>query len=157
MELLTRICCNLVTLGEEAKRQLEVVEGDGNIADLQGFIAGVGDVEDALTANGYSFPTVSEAEASEGLDLKNIGEQQALIFADDIGEITIENRWRDFLSTKKDKIEAKKNFLYMEAKKGRDLAFVGGWKKAVEYIEKAFQVIDETAETARMKGEMLDF
>jgi hypothetical protein len=48
-------------------------------------------------------------------------------------------------------IEEKKDFLFYVAKKGRDLAFVQGWRKAVEFIDKTFDLIQARAEELRQQ------
>lgn len=132
-------------LKEVAEQELLVVEGDSNIADLQGFCAGVRVIRSLLESNCLPYTLDNEVQAQvEQLDPAII-----LVMDSDIMEIQASPEWEDFKDDLKKAIEEKKNFLYNEAKKGRDLAFVQGWKKAVSFIDAVFTKIQERAEDLR--------
>lgn len=124
-----------------AEVQLEIVEGDGNLADLQGFIAGVKIVINALKENGFIFDIYDKVTAIE-----TFSDDEILEFSYEIVEIRSNTNWTEFLNALNEQIAKKKDFLFYEAKKGRDLAFVQGWRKAVFFIDEVFQAIEEKAE-----------
>lgn len=133
---------------KEAETQLLVVEGDSNVADLQGFCAGVGVIKLALSERGLS------VASDEDVELPAVDELDELLIQTmsmEITEVEESREWQDVKDTLKTEIEQKKDFLYETAKKGRDLAYVQGWKKAVEFIDKTFDLIQARAEELRQQ------
>ena len=139
-------------LKESAEQQLLIVEGDSNIADLQGFCAGVRVVGSALQENCLSYTYDSKAQPL----IEQLSESAILSFDCEIMKLQESSEWQDFKDDLKKAVEEKKNFLYNEAKKGRDLAFVQGWKKAVSFIDEIFNCIQEKADELR-KSPTLNF
>lgn len=123
-----------------AEQQMFVVEGDTNLADLQGFYSGVCKVRSLLKENGFDV----DVEVSLGdkppapIELE---ETTVTALAIDINFLTRTDKFEEFHKSINKEVSVKKDFLYYEAKKGRDLAYVNGWKKAVEYIWEVFDTI----------------
>jgi hypothetical protein len=134
-ELLRVICGNLKLLQIQAETELKTVEGDSNLADLQGFIDGVRDVYYEMGLSQY-FP----AEPIK-VDIPDMSHETVVRYeyaAECFEELSDYQSVRD---SQAKLIEAKKEYLFREAKKGRDLAYVTGWRHAVEYInEFCFQL-----------------
>lgn len=148
--------CKLWYLEQNAKVQLEVVEGDTNLADLQGFLTGVEVVKTKLLEADYEL----EPLPSDFVDLKivELDEDNIMILASQVqAKIYGTEEWNKFNELLSSEVQKKKDFLYNDAKKGRDLAFVQGWKKAVEYIEECFDDIVRIDEINKEKGQTFNF
>lgn len=138
----------------EAELQLLIVEGDSNVADLQGFCAGVEVVKTAIDDNGFE---VARLESHEQLDaVDELDEAVILEYSMDISRLELNPLWLGVGDYLKEEIAKKKDYLYESAKKGRDLAYVQGWKKAVEFINKTFDLIQARADAIRQQP-TLDF
>lgn len=134
---------------QEAEVQLLVVEGDSNVADLQGFCAGVETVKTAIFDNGFE---VARLEEHEQIDKVNeLDEAVVIEYSMDISHIELNPLWQGVGDFLKNEIADKKDFLYNTAKKGRDLAYVQGWKKAVEFINTIFDKIQARADEVRQQ------
>lgn len=148
--------CKLWYLEQNAKVQLEVVEGDINLADLQGFLTGVEVVKSKLLEADYEL----EPLPNDFVDLKieEVDEDNIFVLASQIqSKVYGSDNWNKFNELLSVEVQKKKDFLYNEAKKGRDLAFVQGWKKAVEYIEECFETIIKVDEVYKEQGQTFDF
>ncbi len=123
-----------------AEVQLEIVEGDSNLADLQGFITGAKRVINTLDQVGYTLEL-----AEHVLKIENYSDDEIIKFDFEIDAFKTEERWQDFQSKLDEKIAKKKDFLFYEARKGRDLAYIQGWRKAIFFIHEIFDLIQEKA------------
>lgn len=143
---------NLFNLADEAVEQMKIVEGDIKLADLQGFCAGVEQVKELLLGAGYRIISNSERLYDMPLDRMDIIELISL--ENEIDEP--DDRWVLFCENRKQLETEKKEFLYSEeCTKGRDLAFIHAWKRAVNYIDRFYLAIQNMAEKERVKGPLL--
>lgn len=135
-----------------AEKQMFIVEGDTNLADLQGFCAGVGKIRSLLDKHGFDI----DVEAFNDVPPTELEESTVKLLATDIVGVTGTDGFKAFHEAVNKEVSVKKDFLYHEAKKGRDLAYVNGWKKAVEYIWELFDKILERqhAIEERLKREL---
>jgi hypothetical protein len=134
--LLRTVCGNLKLLQMQAETELKTVEGDSNLADLQGFIDGVKDVFYEMPLSKY-FP-----ENPVKVEPADLTPDQLDRYVSAIGDWEGQ-RFSDERRNQKELIEKKKEYLFREAKKSRDLAYVTGWRHAVEYINEYFFQIEE--------------
>lgn len=135
-KLMSIICGNLTLLQFEAEKNLKTVEGDSNLADLQGFIDGVNDVKYEMNLGEY-FP-----DRYAMVNVEDLTQEQIAIFECAIRDFTRSTpKWESTIRHKEALIEEKKEFLFREAKKSRDLAYVTGWRHAVEYMDEYMKQI----------------
>jgi hypothetical protein len=140
MTVLDYTCSHLQKKVQLAESQLEIVEGDTNLADLQGFIAGAKDVKVLLYQSGFE---LALDVSSDLTPIEKLTDGSIIVFDNEISAIKNNPKWHEFMGLIADKVVEKKNFLYEDAKRGRDLVFVQGWKKAVEFIDTVFSAIIE--------------
>lgn len=133
----------------EAEAKLQVEEKGNSVAELQGFCAGIRqfktkaaesgfDIPQALfdTANRMS-PWIQEIDNSESdentecyLDIDALTEFSRLL-----DELSSSENFSDLEKSMLDEIKKKKDYLYGEAKNGRDLFWVRGWDKGFNWVK----------------------
>jgi hypothetical protein len=146
---------NLFELADRAAEDMKFIEGDTKLADLQGFCAGTETAKELLQAAGFEIIADEDRECA---NVSNMSLAELMPYEAGVLEITGTKEWVDFLDKVEDAEAEKKEFLYSEeCTKGRDLAFVHGWKKAVRHINRTLQAILTFAENERAKGPELEF
>lgn len=133
----------------EAEAKLQVEEKGNNVADLQGFCAGIRsfkskvkevgfDIQPALfdTANRMT-PWIQEIDNSESgenkecdLDLDALTE-----FSRQLDELSYGENYSNLEKSMQEEIKKKKDYLYGEAKNGRDLFWVRGWDRGFNWVK----------------------
>lgn len=144
---------NLFNMVDDATEQMKYVEGDIKLADLQGFVAGSKDVKELLKDAGFDVLRDNERVYLE-IDALTPRELEALA-----QEATAaDSRWAEYERMRECLEEEKKAFLYSdECTKGRDLAYIHAWKRAVHFIERYYSYIEQRAAAEQAKGATLDF
>lgn len=145
---------NLEQLAEDAALDLRTTEGDSNIAELQGFCCGAELVQKMLLQAGF------EAIDDKSVYLRQIESfdyDELCLLVEQAEDVQKTPEWESFLTVRADAISEKKDFLYCECKKGRDLAFIKGWKKSVEYVDKYFSALIEKHQKETEAGQPLPF
>lgn len=144
---------NLFELADEACENMKIVEGDIKLADLQGFVAGRRDIEKMLFNAGFEIVIDGDWEA---ISLDALSDVELLMLAQEADEA--DSRWHEFENMREQMEREKKEFLYSdECTKGRDLAYIHAWKRAVHFIERFYSEIKDRAEKEREKGPVFTF
>ena len=134
---------------------LLIIEGDTKLSETQGFINGVSQTEQLLYSAGFEL-------LYKSLDLKSckvvdLSEKEIYELYNSVDSIKSSRKYDEYRQHLQEAIEGKKNYLFNDAKKGRELNFVIGWKKAIFFIDKVFSDIEETYNYYKEKGSTFDF
>ena len=153
MEVLKIAFSNLNQIAKHAEIQLKIVEGDSALADLQGFLLGAENLRANAIEAGilecFDFVEIDKAETTL-IDEMKVSEIST--YCDEIETLKASAGWESFQNIRREQIEEKKEFLFNKAKKGRDLVYIQGWKKAVYFIDKYFNEIKSRYEAEQQAG-----
>jgi hypothetical protein len=144
---------NLYSIADEAVEQMKIVEGDTKLADLQGFIAGTNDAKNILIEAGFDLVPADKREFLnlDSLDYIELAELEAQAQEKD-------ERWHEYEAMRETLEKEKKEFLYSDdCTKGRDLAYIHAWKRAVNFIERFFNKIVLVANKEKERGPAFEF
>lgn len=132
-------------------------ESGTKIAELQGYCAGVKKFSELLQKVDYNTTDVEEtepwADQDDPLPIKKLEKIVAML--DELEEDPV---WELLVKYQEEEIEAKKNTLYYESEKGRDLYFIKAWHKAITQIDTwAADMKAQYEIRIRTEGPELDF
>lgn len=144
---------------KEREELLKVTEGDGKIATLQGYIAGVKDFFNFLDEVGmYENILIADYETTDiKKDFSCFTENEIFILAGEAEGLKRSEKYKDLQELVKASIEEKKSFLFNEAQKGRDLSFVHGWREAINYFDKTIEHIILINKNNELRGGVFQF
>lgn len=144
---------------KEREELLKVTEGNGKIATLQGYIAGVKDFLNFLEAVGmYEHIYHADYETTDVTkDISCFTENEISILAEQAEVLKQSEKYKDLQELTKASIEEKKSFLFNEAQKGRDLSFVHGWREAINYFDKTIEHIISINKNNELRGGVFQF
>lgn len=139
------------------KARLLCEESGSIIAELQGYCAGVNRFTELLETTGFRTNDTEEQEPWEDFDdplpLKKLGTVVA-----QLKELERDPAWEILKIAQGTEIEARKNKLYYESEKGRDLYFTKAWHKAITQIDTwAADMKAQYEIRIRTEGPELDF
>ena len=123
----------------EAEIALQSEENGSKIAKLQGFLAGVLEYKEVLAQSGYAIDEKYFGTQECKLPYKHndftdsLGELREIV--SDIDDLTESPDYKAFSNKLDFRIEGRKNDLFYNSDKGRDLYFVKGWHAAVTNID----------------------
>lgn len=134
----------------EAEAHLQVEEKSNSVAELQGFCAGIRNFKSAANKAGFIVPPtlfdtanrmepwVQQIDNSEdGVDTEcNLALDVLNEFSRILDSLTASDSYTALEETIQSEIKAKKDFLYSEAKAGRDLFWVRGWHRGFTWVKK---------------------
>lgn len=133
----------------EAEVHLQVEEKSNSVAELQGFCAGIRNFKSAANKAGFVVPPALfdtanrmepwvrrvDSEEDDG-DMECTLEPDALTeFSRILDVLTTSDSYIALEEAIQSAIKAKKDFLYSEAKAGRDLFWVRGWHRGFTWIK----------------------
>lgn len=150
---------NSVALQMEEKLQIE--ESGSEIAWAQGFIAGTADYKNLLVTAKYRIDSelyntqVNTALFYENgvclLDLEELRDVMS-----DVEELTDSGMYKSIKKIWDDTVAEKKDFLFYNSKKGRDLYFCKGWYAAMNFVGSTITKLEnDLAKKEKEKKEML--
>lgn len=144
---------------KEREELLKVTEGDGKIATLQGYIAGVKDFFNFLEEVGmYENILIAYYETTDVTkDFSCFTENEIFILAGEAEGLKRLQKYKNLQELVKASIEEKKSFLFNEAQKGRDLSFVHGWREAINYFDKTIEHIILINKNNELRGGVFQF
>lgn len=144
---------------KEREELLKVTEGDGKIATLQGYIAGVKDFFNFLEKVGmYENILIADYETTDiEKDFSCFTENEIFILAEQAEVLKQSEKYKELQEVIKASVEEKKAFLYCEAQKGRDLSFVHGWREAINYFDKTIEHIISINKNNELRGGVFQF
>lgn len=134
----------------EAEAHLQVEEKSNSVAELQGFCAGIRNFKSAANKAGFIVPPalfdtanrmepwVQQIDNSEdGVDTEcNLALDVLNEFSRILDSLTASDSYTSLEEAIQSAIKAKKDFLYSEAKTGRDLFWVRGWHRGFTWVKK---------------------
>lgn len=148
---------------------LQVEDKGNNIANLQGFCAGIRDFKSVANDAGFNiipalFDTANRMtpwivvidngdEEEDGdheceLDLNTL-----TTFSIMLDELTHSPEYITLRDKMTERIKAKKDFLYAEAERGRDLFWIHGWNKGFNWVEEQIKELHHWKEIKQQKAE----
>lgn len=144
---------------KEREELLKVTEGDGKIATLQGYIAGVKDFFNFLAeVDMYEHILIADYESTDVTkDFSCFTENEIFNLAGQAEGLKGSQKYEDLQELVKASIEEKKSFLFNEAQKGRDLSFVHGWREAINYFDNAIRDITLINKNNQLRGGVFQF
>ena len=135
----------------EAEAKLQVEEKGNNVADLQGFCAGIRRFKSVAKDAGFDVPprlfdTANRmtpwVQELDGADGDGDGDMDCKLSLDELSEFSrlldelcARDEYAKLREYMQDEIKAKKDFLYAEAKTSRDLFWTHGWHRGFSWIE----------------------
>lgn len=135
---------------------LQTEESNQKIAELQGKCAGHRSFMQALHEVGYpdyrdmqekEVPIIGE-DSSQPLEFEQLCSLSA-----NIDELKGTKRYSDLTLNINKKVNEKKDWLYYQANKGRDLFFINGWHNSMELISNWMNHIKDMYEMEKQKKE----
>ena len=165
----------------EAEAKLQVEEKGNSVADLQGFCAGIRAFKHCASEAGFTiqpslFDTanrmtpwvqaISDGDGGESDDTDCSLELDALrAFSATLDELTRSEEYEELDKAMQEEIRKKKDYLYGEAKAGRDLFFVRGWHRGFTWVQGQIKELhfwkgikeQQAAKKAKEKAEQLPF
>ena len=119
----------------EAEIALQSEENGNKIAKLQGFLAGVLEYKEAMAQSGYALDEKYFSTQECKMPYKNDdfaeGFAKLRDIVSDIDDLTESPIYKSFTDKLALCLEGRKNDLFYNSDKGRDLYFVKGWHKAI--------------------------
>ena len=130
-----------------SKAKLAVEENASKIAFLQGYIGGVENYKKLLTQAGFILDIKYFDTEERGnfyyIDTKcNLNKDELRVAISSIKEVTESADFEDFVKEWNEAIRIKKDFLFYDSEKGRDLHFCKGWYKAMNQINTYVQYLE---------------
>lgn len=133
----------------EAEAKLQVEEKGNSVADLQGFCAGIRQFKSKAKEAGFDIPPalfdtanrmtpwIQEIDNSESgdnsecdLDFNALTE-----FSRQLDELSYSENYSNLEKAMLEEVKNKKDYLYGEAKNGRDLFWVRGWDRGFNWVK----------------------
>lgn len=165
----------------EAEAKLQVEEKGNNVAELQGFCAGIKNFKSVAKDAGFDVPPnlfdtanrmtpwVQKLDNEDGEEEGDMDCSLSLAELKDfsrlLDELTDSESYTAVKESMQNKVKAKKDFLYSEAKSSRDLFWTHGWHKGFFWVETQIKELlywknikEQQAERkAKEKASMLPF
>ena len=136
---------------------LQCEESGSKVANLQGFLAGVREYKTNLRNNGWEFDIKYDGTEERKIPYFNddgcsieLFELRGLI--SDIDELTDTADWESFKELWQDAVDWKKDWLFFNSEKGRDLHFAKGWYEAMRTIDNTIERLHREFEEAEKKA-----
>lgn len=121
---------------------LKSEENTNKIAEAQGIIAGNSLLRDTIKNRflGYNsnLPDLPNYPTWANMPLYSLD-----AYCDSLKEVLHSQEYEEMQESIRKSFETKKEWLFNEAEKGRDLVFIKGWKKAMESFDKVIDDIQE--------------
>lgn len=130
----------------EAETKLQVEESGNKIADLQGFCAGIRNFKSVAKSAGFDIPPtifdtanrmtpwVQVAENQDGDTTCDLALSLLRIFLTQLDLLAKTKEYEALGAGIQAETNSKKNWLFNEAKSGRDLYWVRGWKRGFSWV-----------------------
>ena len=135
----------------EAEARLQVEEKSNSVAELQGFCAGIRNFKSAVNKAGFIvspalFDTanrmkpwieqIADKESEDDIDTEcNLALDVLTEFSRVLDLLTASDSYTALEEIIQNEIKAQKDFLYNEAKAGRDLFWVRGWHRGFIWVK----------------------
>lgn len=133
----------------EAEAKLQVEEKGNSVADLQGFCGGIREFKRKANEAGFDIPPVLFDTANrmtpwiQVIDNSESGDNEECVLELDalkefsrlLDELTKSEKYAVLEESMQEAIKQKKDFLYGEAKSGRDLFWVRGWYRGFTWVK----------------------
>lgn len=159
-ELLVRLMHQFNDQVAQTEARLQVEESGASIAKMQGYLAGQRKYGTLLMAAGYDFdyrrdtereqPWVDDDDRPDFDDLKYIHLQHQ--------ELTISEEYKKLQDLVQQEVEQKKDFLFYQSDKSRDMPWCKGWYSAMVQIENWLTTLENSFELGkRIKAQELPF
>src|SRR5574344_868751 len=138
--LLSKLFCQLVGTTELAEARLQSEENGSKIANLQGFCKGQNIYAMLLKGTGFNMDLSFDKTCFISVD-KNGAECCNLSFSElskinsEIEELEDDDDYKNLLKAIEEKVNERKNKLFYDSEKGRDLYWCEGWYEAITKIE----------------------
>lgn len=142
---------------------LQVEESGNKVALLQGFLAGTQKYKSLMRENGYTFDIKYDGTTERGNPYfeddsctLEIFEMRAILL--DFDELAATNGYKKFKELLSNAIDKRKDLLFYESEKGRDLHFTKGWYAAITYIDELIErLTSELEDRDKVAAESLPF
>lgn len=138
--LLSKLFCQLVGTTEQAEAKLQSEENGSKIANLQGYCNGKRTFALLLRDTGFNIDLSYDRACFIGVD-ETGAECCDLSFSEletinsEIEELEDDNDYKNLLKLIEEKVNERKNKLFYDSDKGRDLYWCKGWYEAISKIE----------------------
>lgn len=144
---------------QDVERLLGTEERSAQIARLQGYLAGATCYEQVAFSVGIALgEPKSEIYFFDDDNNFNYSLDALVCFVRDAEELEKSEEYEKFKEEWKKIVEDKKNRLFYESEKGRDLYFVKGWYEAMNEVDRQIKKLKTALEEAeREKAESLPF
>lgn len=125
-------------VSDEAAR-LQIEESGKEIAALQGFCAGATGFRQA-TYEGFVYPDEARGQEDNPIEIDatsmacSLPTDELRNVCSDIDELKDTEAWKRVTDNIGAQIDAKKEWLFDQAEKGRDLYWVKGWKNGLQWV-----------------------
>lgn len=133
----------------EAEAKLQVEEKGNNVADLQGFCAGIRAFKSKAKEAGFNIPPalfdtanrmtpwiqeIENSESGENAEC-DLALEELTEFSRQLDELSYGEKYSNLEKSMQEEIKKKKDYLYGEAKNGRDLFWVRGWDRGFSWVK----------------------
>lgn len=138
--LLSKLFCQLVETTEFAEARLQSEENGSKIANLQGYCKGKNVYVMLLKEIGFNIDLSYDRACFISVD-ENGAKCCDLSFSEletinsEIEELEDDNDYKNLLKMIEEKVNERKNKLFYDSEKGRDLYWCKGWYEAISKIE----------------------
>ena len=138
--LLSKLFCQLVETTELAEARLQSEENGSKIANLQGYCKGKKTYSMLLRDTGFnidlSFDRTCFISVDEnGAECCNLSFSELSKINSEIEELEDDDNYKNLLKVIEEKVNERKNKLFYDSEKGRDLYWCKGWYEAITKIE----------------------
>lgn len=133
----------------EAEAKLQVEEKGNSVADLQGFCAGIRQFKSKAKEAGFDIPPalfdtanrmtpwiqeIENSESGENAEC-DLALEELTEFSRQLDELSYGENYSNLEKSMQEEIKKKKDYLYGEAKNGRDLFWVRGWDRGFSWVK----------------------